>query len=86
MRSQYRIHLSSKKSHQIFGGSGIEDIHQVPFRINDPINLPRVLCPLLGSPISTRHTVLGLVVPVVAELVAVLDDELGSRHDWEGEK
>ena len=26
---------------------------------------------------------LGLVVPVVAELIAVLDYELGSGHDWE---
>ena len=67
-------------------GSGIEEIHQVPVPINDPINLARLSCLGFSSSISGGSAVLGLVVPVVAELIAVLDYELGSGHDWERKK
>ena len=67
-------------------GSGIEEIHQVPVPINDSIDLARLSCLEFSSSISRSSTVLGLVVPVVAELIAVLDYELGSGHDWEGKK
>lgn len=65
---------------------GIEEIHQVPIPINDPINLARLSCLGFSGSIGRGSTVLGLVVPVVAELIAVLDYELGSGHDWERKK
>ena len=66
--------------------SGIEEIHQVPVPINDPINLPRLSCLGLCCSISRGSAVLGLVVAIGAELIAVLDDELGSRHSGQGIK
>ena len=67
-------------------GSGIEEIHQVSVPINDSIDLARLSCLCFSSSIGRGSTVLGLVVPVVAELIAVLDYELGSGHDWERKK
>ena len=67
-------------------GSGIEEIHQVPVPINDSIDLARLSCLGFSSSISRSSAVLGLVVPVVAELIAVLDYELGSGHDWKRKK
>ena len=67
-------------------GSGIEEIHQVPVPINDSIDLARLSCLGFSGSIGRGSAVLGLVVPVVAELIAVLDYELGSGHDWERKK
>lgn len=65
---------------------GIEQIHQVPLPINDSIDLARLSCLVFSSSVSRGPVVLGLVVPVVSELVSVLDYELGSRHDWNRKK
>ena len=58
-------------------GSWIEEIHQIPVTINDAVNLSSVLGSGFSSSICRGPAVLGLVVPVVAELVSPLDDELG---------
>ena len=62
------------------GDLGIEEIHQISVPINDPINLARLSCLGYSGSIGRGSTVLGLVVPVVAELIAVFDYELGSGH------
>ena len=65
---------------------GIKEIHQVPVAINDPINLARLSCLGFSGSVGRGPAVLGLVVPVVAELVTPLDDVLGRCHDGEREK
>ena len=62
--------------------SGVKEIHQIPVSINDSIDLARLSGFGFSSSISRGSTVLGLVVPIGAELIAVLDNELGSRHGW----
>ena len=62
--------------------SGIEEIHQIAVPINDSIDLPGLSGFGFSGPVGAGSAVLCLVVPVVAELIAVLDDELGSRHGW----
>jgi len=66
--------------------SRIEEIHQVPVTINDSIDLARLSCLGFSGSIGRGSAVLGLVGPVVAELIAILDYELGSGHDWERKK
>lgn len=63
-----------------FAESGIEKIYQIPFPVNDSIDLARLSCLGFSSSIGRGSAVLGLVVPVVAELVTPLDDVLGCCH------
>ena len=60
--------------------SWIEKVDEIAVTINDSINLPRLSCLGFSSSIGRGSPVLGLVVPVFAELIAVLDDELGLGH------
>ena len=62
--------------------SGIEEIHQIAVPINDSIDLAGLPGFGFSGSVGAGSAVLCLVVPVVAELIAVLDDELGSRHGW----
>jgi hypothetical protein len=64
----------------------MEEIYQVPLPVNDSIDLARLSCLVFSSSVSRGPVALGLVVPVVSKLVAVLDYELGSRHDWNRKK
>ena len=62
--------------------SGMEEIHQVPLPINDPINLARLSCLGLCCSVGRGPAVLGLVVPLVAELVTPLDDVFRRANYW----
>ena len=62
--------------------SGIEEIHQIAVPINDSIDLAGLSGFGFSGPVGAGSAVLCLVVPVVAELIAVLDDVLRSRHGW----
>ena len=64
------------------GDLGIEEIHQISVPINDPINLARLSCLGFSGSVGRGSTVLGLVVPVVAELVTPLDDVFRCAHYW----
>tara|TARA_B100001093_G_C26449728_1_gene851750 strand:- start:120 stop:323 length:204 start_codon:yes stop_codon:yes gene_type:complete len=63
-----------------FAESGIEKIYQIPFPVNDSIDLARLSCLGFSSSIGRGSAVLGLVVSVVAKLVTPLDDVLGCCH------
>ena len=61
---------------------GEKDIDEIAVPINDPINLARLSCLGFSSSISRGSAVLGLIVLVVAELIAVLDDVFRCAHHW----
>ena len=49
-----------------FAESGIEKIYQIPFPINDSIDLARLSCLGLCCSVGRGSAVLGLVVPVIS--------------------
>ena len=61
-------------------GSRIEQIDQIPFPINDSVDLPCLSCLGFSSAICGGSSVLGLVVAVVPELVSPLNEEFGLSH------
>ena len=60
--------------------SGIEEVHQVPVLINDPVLLARLLCSLLGASRGRRKVVNRLVLLPSTELVSDLYAVFGCCH------
>ena len=61
---------------------GEKDIDEIAFPINDSIDLARLSCLGFCRLVGRGSAVLGLVVPVCAELIAVLDDAFRCAHYW----
>ena len=63
-------------------GLGIEQVDEIAVPINNPINLSGLSCLGFCCPVGRGSAVLGLVVPVVAELVTPLDAVFRCAHYW----